>query len=65
MAILTDRQRQMLILAGQGKTVPQIAAELWVSEDTVKTTLLNARRRLGAKTTAQAIVLAFQAGELS
>jgi DNA-binding CsgD family transcriptional regulator len=65
MAILTTRQREILALAAEGLQYAEIAKRLWVSESTVKTTLRDARKRLGARDTANAVLLAMRAGELS
>ena len=51
---LTVRERELLALAGMGMTNAEIARRLGVSRPTVARTLQNARRKLGAKTRAQA-----------
>lgn len=63
--VLTDRQVLMLGLVAEGLTTDEIAARLWVTDNTVKSTLSNARRRLKAKNTPHAVALAFRAGALS
>lgn len=45
-------------------TYEQIAETCFVSTDTVRSTLVNARQRLGANTTAQAAVIAIAREEL-
>jgi DNA-binding CsgD family transcriptional regulator len=44
---LTAREREIVKLAGQGKTNAQIAAELWVAPSTVKKHLENSYAKLG------------------
>jgi DNA-binding CsgD family transcriptional regulator len=61
---LTPRQEQFLHHVADGKTTAEIAAQLWVCEGTVKKTLTDARRRLGAVNTAHAVALGFRAGVL-
>jgi len=48
-APLTDRERQVAVLAGEGLSSRQIAAELFVSVRTVESHVLRARRKLGAE----------------
>jgi DNA-binding CsgD family transcriptional regulator len=54
---LTRRQLDCLWLAALGLTAPQTARKLCISEQTVKNHLQDARIKLNAKTTAQAIYL--------
>ncbi len=51
---LTNRERELVALAGTGLTNSEIARRLGVSRSTVARTLQNARRKLGAETRAQA-----------
>jgi DNA-binding CsgD family transcriptional regulator len=51
------RQEQVLLLLGDGMGLGEIAARLGISEWTVRTYRDEGRRRLGARTTAQAAVL--------
>ncbi len=46
---LTDRERDVLAWAAHGKTVPETAIILSVSEDTVVTHMRNAMRKLGSE----------------
>lgn len=61
---LTRRQRQILLLAANGNTNPQIGAWLNVSTHTVAEVLTAAYRRLGATDRAQAVAIALAVGEL-
>ncbi|MCY0928350.1 helix-turn-helix transcriptional regulator [Streptomyces sp. H27-H1] len=58
--ILTRRQIEVLTLAANGNTAAQIAAWLWVTPDTVNTTLQNAYRNLGVHDRAQAVAVALR-----
>jgi DNA-binding CsgD family transcriptional regulator len=55
--VLSPRQEQVLLLLGDGLGLGEIAERLGLSEWTVKTHRDEARRRLNARTTAQAAVL--------
>jgi DNA-binding NarL/FixJ family response regulator len=59
---LTERERDVLRLIGQGRTNSEIAAELYVSEATVKTHINHIFSKLGARDRAHAVVLAHQLG---
>lgn len=54
---LTSRERECLSLAASGLLTKQIAAEIGVSDKTVELHLAQARRKLGARTTAHAIAM--------
>lgn len=54
---LSARQEQVLLMLGDGLGLGEIAARLGISEWTVRTYRDEGRRRLGARTTAQAAVL--------
>jgi predicted transcriptional regulator len=49
---------QFLSLQAAGKTQNEIAAECFVSPNTVRNTIVTAQERLGAKSTLQAVVFA-------
>lgn len=55
--LLTVRERQCLSFAANGLVTKQMAAEIGISEKTVELHLAHARRKLGARTTAQAIAI--------
>ncbi len=61
----TDREREVLQLLGIGRSNEEIAAELMLSVETVRTHVRNAMRKLGAHTRAHAIVLALRNEEIS
>lgn len=61
---LTDRESQVLALLGRGFSNRHIARELVISEGTVKYHVHNVRRKLGAQSRAQAVVLAIELGLL-
>jgi DNA-binding CsgD family transcriptional regulator len=62
---LTDREREVLTLLALGDTGDQIADQLFISPDTVRTHLQHAREKLGATTRGHAIALALGAGEIA
>ncbi|CAB4931620.1 unannotated protein [freshwater metagenome] len=62
---LSPRERQVLQLLAEGLTSGQLAEALGISEETVKTHVTNAKRKLGAHTRAQAIALALRDGDLA
>ena len=61
---LTDRQRQVLRLAGDGRSSSEIAAALRLSEGTVRNYLSEAISRLGARNRVEAARLARNKGWL-
>ena len=61
---LTDRERQILWRAGEGKTAADIAAELHLSEGTVRNYLSEAINKLGAANRIEAARLARAKGWL-
>jgi len=61
---LTSREREIVALLGQGMSGAEIATHLVVSPETVRTHIRNAMRKLGATTRSQAVVLAFERGEI-
>ena len=63
--LLTPRERQVFELLARGRTGPQIAAELFLSPETVRTHVQNGVERLGAKTRVQAVAIALARGEIS
>jgi len=56
---LTAREREVLILIGEGKTNTEIAADLFVSEGTVKTHINHVFTKLQLRDRAAAVVFAF------
>jgi DNA-binding CsgD family transcriptional regulator len=59
---LTERQRQVLVLAARGLTDSEIAAELFVHVGTAKFALRSARVYLGAPDRTSAVALALVHG---
>jgi two-component system response regulator DevR len=63
-AALSDQEKRVLRLAAQGKTNKQIAADLFLSDKTVKHHISNILSKLGLSSRAQAAVWATQHGLL-
>ena len=59
---LTEREREVLALVGQGKTNDEIAGELFVSPATVKTHVSRVLSKLYARDRAQLVVVAYESG---
>jgi DNA-binding NarL/FixJ family response regulator len=62
MAVLTDREREVVGLVAQGLTNDEIAAELFVSPATARTHVSRAMVKLHARDRAQLVVFAYQSG---
>jgi DNA-binding CsgD family transcriptional regulator len=65
LAMLTDREREVLTMVALGRGTSWIAVELGVSAATVETHVRNFMDKLGARNRAHAIALGLQAGEIS
>jgi two-component system, NarL family, response regulator DesR len=61
---LTDRERQVLRMAGEGRTGPEIATELDLSEGTVRNYLSEAINKIGARNRVDAARIARAKGWL-
>jgi DNA-binding CsgD family transcriptional regulator len=61
---LTQREGQVLRLLAEGRSGSQIADELVLSPETVRTHVRNAMSKLGATTRSHAVALALQNGEI-
>jgi DNA-binding NarL/FixJ family response regulator len=62
MALLTDREREVVALAAQGLTNEEIGRELVVSPATARTHVSRAMVKLQARDRAQLVVFAYQSG---
>ncbi len=62
LAELTDREREVMALAGAGLSNDEIAARLIVSPATAKTHVSRAMTKLGARDRAQLVVAAYESG---
>jgi DNA-binding CsgD family transcriptional regulator len=59
---LTDRQMDVLCLAAQGYSAPEIGRKLFISHKTVKVHMGYVRGKLGARNTAHAVGIAMGLG---
>jgi DNA-binding NarL/FixJ family response regulator len=59
---LTDREREVLALVGQGKTNAEIAHALFLSPLTAKTHVSRIMTKLGARDRVQLVVVAYETG---
>jgi DNA-binding NarL/FixJ family response regulator len=62
LAVLTEREREVLALVGQGLSNDEIGAELFLSPATARTHISHAMVKLGARDRAQLVVIAYQTG---
>jgi DNA-binding CsgD family transcriptional regulator len=60
--MLTPRELEVLALAAEGQTSPQIAERLVISPETVKSHLRNVYAKLDVKDRAEAVALAVRSG---
>lgn len=60
--VLTDREREVVALVGQGLSNDDVAAQLFLSPLTVKTHVNRAMAKLDARDRAQLVVVAYQSG---
>jgi DNA-binding NarL/FixJ family response regulator len=65
LAVLTEREREVLALVGQGLSNDEIGAELFLSPATARTHVSHAMVKLGARDRAQLVVVAYQTGLVS
>jgi DNA-binding NarL/FixJ family response regulator len=62
---LTPRERQVLQQLAAGSTAVQVAEDLFLSPETVKSHVQNAMLKLGAETRIQAVAMALERGEIT
>jgi DNA-binding NarL/FixJ family response regulator len=60
--VLTDREREVMVLVAAGRSNDEIASELFISPATAKTHVSRAMSKLGARDRAQLVVLAYESG---
>lgn len=59
---LSDREREITRLIARGRTNPEIASELYLSEATVKTHVRSILRKLDARDRVQVVITAYESG---
>jgi DNA-binding CsgD family transcriptional regulator len=57
---LSRRELDVLSLVAEGRSTREIAAALWVTEETVKSHVARVLRRLQARTRAHAVAIAYR-----
>ena len=62
LALLTPRERQVLLLVGQGRSNAEIAELLVIADSTAKTHVKRVLAKIGARDRAQAVVFAYRSG---
>ncbi|UPK75275.1 response regulator transcription factor [Nocardioidaceae bacterium SCSIO 66511] len=62
LGLLTEREREVLALLGQGLSNDEIGARLFLSPATARTHVSRAMGKLGARDRAQLVVIAYQTG---
>jgi DNA-binding NarL/FixJ family response regulator len=65
LAVLTDREREVMALVAEGLTNQEIGRRLFMSPATARTHVHRAMAKLGARDRAQLVVLAYQTGLVS
>lgn len=62
LAELTEREREVLVLMGNGQSNSEIAASLFIAEQTVKTHVGKVLSKVGARDRVQAVIFAYDTG---
>jgi DNA-binding NarL/FixJ family response regulator len=62
LAELTEREREVLVLIGNGRSNGEIAAALFIAEQTVKTHVGKVLAKIGARDRVQAVIFAYDTG---
>jgi DNA-binding NarL/FixJ family response regulator len=65
LTMLTDREREVLMLIAHGLSNQELAEQLFIADNTVKTHVKRIFTKLGARDRAQAIVIAYESGLVS
>ncbi|WP_043632388.1 response regulator transcription factor [Nonomuraea candida] len=65
LAVLTEREREVVALVGRGLSNHEIGAELFLSPATARTHVSRAMAKLGARDRAQLVVVAYETGLVS
>ncbi|WP_432653163.1 helix-turn-helix domain-containing protein [Salibacterium salarium] len=63
--LLTKREREVFELLVQDQTTKEIAAQLFISEKTVRNHISNTMQKLGVKGRSQAVIELIRLGELT